>query len=554
MSGNTERTQRLKAAAEQIVFCSLLALFAFLPFLNGTVPAGEDTAFYFNRIEAISLSFRSHVIPAVYRNQNYGYGYGTPLFLPDLFLYIPAFFRLHMSLLSAYRLSVYLIFFAQAVSMYSVMKKMTGKDRTALYLSTMLFVCCTYCWASLINNGTLSESISAVFVPQVIYGLYNLFRFGKWHRLAVSLSGMILSDPPLGLVMFLIFICMCIRHHKDPDRRRDILTGAGLAGIAAVGISAGYILTLGEQILAGDYYIDSLFRSSASLMKYTEWFGLFDLIPSGYEHFLHSVGFGLLFLPLLCLKTHGKNAGFAREIMLIGYILLLGSFKLFPWIILPPAGILRYSQRLFHIASGCLAFSAGYGFSHVAFRRKDRDYIRRSLAGLCLMSSVLMVSVQFNIIGAVSRYNDINQAGSAMTSARYNANELGRGLFLPKGSYIYSSDNRIARHASEVLDCKEDTESYSCPFDGSGSYVFPVTWYKGWKLTVLNDGAEIYTAETAADAASGLVSFELPESLPKGSILELTYRRTAVQRTGTVISLASLITFAVFAVMNRIQD
>lgn len=554
MSKSEERTVILKKKAEQIVFCSLLALLAFIPFLNGTVSAGGDTAFYFNRIEALSSSLREHVIPSVYRTQNYGYGYGTPLFLPDLFMYIPAFFRLHMTLLSAYRLFVYLVLNAQAMSMYSVTEKVIKNDRTARYLSTLLFVCCTYCWASLMNNGTLSESISAIFVPQVIYGLYSLLAEGAWYRLAVSLSGMMLSDPVLGVMMSAVCVILCIRHHALFSRNRNTLKGAAMAAVTAAGIPAGYFITAAEQLFSGDYYVRDLFLSSANLTGQTEWAGLLDLIPSGYPHLLHSVGFGLLFLPLLSLKARGKYASFAREIMLAGYILLLGSFRLFPWMIIPFAGILEYPQRLFYISAGCLAFAAGYGFSHASFRKKDREYIRKSLAGICLLSAVLMISVQFNIVGSVSRYRDINSTDGASPALRYNEKELGRGLFLPKNNYVYSAGNRTAHHISQIAEFTEDAESCSCPYEGGGSYVFPVTWYKGYTVSVMHNGGEIYKAETAADTASGLVSFELPDDLPADSTAVLAYRSTALQRTGTVISMTVFILSAVFAVMQRLQE
>ena len=54
-----------------------------------------DLTYHLTRIEGIKQSLQAHIFPAyIYPYANNGFGYAAPLFYPDIFLLIPAFFLL----------------------------------------------------------------------------------------------------------------------------------------------------------------------------------------------------------------------------------------------------------------------------------------------------------------------------------------------------------------------------------------------------------------------------------------------------------------------------
>ena len=77
-----------------IVFVILTIIFC-IPFFNGQIRVGADTTFHMNRIEALKNEIlNGNVYPYIYNEQNYNYGYGTPSFYGQLFLYPTALLRI----------------------------------------------------------------------------------------------------------------------------------------------------------------------------------------------------------------------------------------------------------------------------------------------------------------------------------------------------------------------------------------------------------------------------------------------------------------------------
>lgn len=69
----------------------LIASFFCFPFNNGQVHLGADTGFHINRIISLMEAQQNNVeYPYLFWNQNYNFGYPTPIFYCNLFLYWPA--------------------------------------------------------------------------------------------------------------------------------------------------------------------------------------------------------------------------------------------------------------------------------------------------------------------------------------------------------------------------------------------------------------------------------------------------------------------------------
>ena len=75
-----------------IALCALaIAVFFCFPFANGQLHQGADTGFHLNRIISLALARENGIrYPYLFCEQNYQFGYPTPIFYCNLFLSAPA--------------------------------------------------------------------------------------------------------------------------------------------------------------------------------------------------------------------------------------------------------------------------------------------------------------------------------------------------------------------------------------------------------------------------------------------------------------------------------
>ena len=129
---------------------------------------GHDLVFHLSRIRAIKDNLNLGVVGGyMYPNYLDGYGYGNPLFYPDIFLYIPAIISyLGLSILSSYKLFLVLINFLTFLTMYITIKSITGNKKSAI-VSSIMYGCASY---KLIDMYTRAEKLHIeTDVKRVVY-------------------------------------------------------------------------------------------------------------------------------------------------------------------------------------------------------------------------------------------------------------------------------------------------------------------------------------------------------------------------------------------------
>lgn len=99
---------------------SLLIAFGFIvcvlfcyPLFTNDLVRGHDTYFHLCRIEALKEAYvHGDFFPRLYYEQNFNFGYGTPLFYSDIFLIVPALIRLSgVPIVITYKIFIFLCTF-----------------------------------------------------------------------------------------------------------------------------------------------------------------------------------------------------------------------------------------------------------------------------------------------------------------------------------------------------------------------------------------------------------------------------------------------------------
>ena len=92
-----------------LVWSLVLTLVLMFPYvIRGFTPVEHDTFFHLSRIEHLSRSIRNgQFFPGIYPEENFGFGYASPLFYSDFFLIPPALLHLcGLPLAMCYRIAV----------------------------------------------------------------------------------------------------------------------------------------------------------------------------------------------------------------------------------------------------------------------------------------------------------------------------------------------------------------------------------------------------------------------------------------------------------------
>ena len=143
--------------------------------INYLLDSRGDISFHLARIEGLYLGLKEGRFPV--RMDGFmlnGQGYADPIFYPNLFLYIPAVFRLiGLPILRAYKLFVGIWNLFTCVVAYYSFKRIAKSDKAAL-VGMILYVMCPYRNLCLYGRGAVGEALAMTFFPLVAAGLYVL--------------------------------------------------------------------------------------------------------------------------------------------------------------------------------------------------------------------------------------------------------------------------------------------------------------------------------------------------------------------------------------------
>ena len=135
-----------KERNKKIIFltgiCLLSSYFIFLK----SMAMGHDTSFHMYRLQGIISSFQDgQILPKIYPYTNNGFGYATPLFYCEVFLYpFAILYRLGVPLIISYKLMRCFYICVSILSIFITTEKIFENKKSAPYIATLLYTYCNY--------------------------------------------------------------------------------------------------------------------------------------------------------------------------------------------------------------------------------------------------------------------------------------------------------------------------------------------------------------------------------------------------------------------------
>lgn len=548
---------------QPIIFCLAITIFLCLPFLNGQISIGPDTSFHLNRIEALSIAIRSgDFYPRVFFEQNFNFGYGSPMFYSFFFLYIPALLRiLGVNLFYTYQIFLFGSCFFASLSMFYCASYFLKNKPVYSYITVMVYILNCFYMSDFYKRGAIGEVLAFIFIPIMIVGIYHSLYDDKSKNriLLFGFCGLLLSHNISFVLMVILYGILILLNFKkllsDKKRCFNII----LTAITGFFLTCFFTLPLLQQMTGSRYSINGYF-GTLSLSDYAMNFGsIFDFRTDASNYLCDSVGPFLLFIPLLYFfMNKSKRTQFINFLILSSYLMIFMTTNLFPWKFFTLFSFLQFPTRLLIPASSFLALVAGY-----ALLNFDVDETYRKIFNTILISMITIVSV-IQLYGIYSTYgiitpittsdeikNDLQFLGY---ESWYNIQELSTPDYLPMNAnidYRYYGDqiktNSIS--AFEIID-SSSYNSYTIKVNQlkkNDYFILPRTFYIGYVAEIKDGDKVVCILDAIGDPDFGLVTIQINEDYAlQDTRLHIYYKGTSLQSLSGFISIFTLI-FVLFS-------
>lgn len=187
-----------------------------------------------------------------------GLEYGNPLFYPELFLYIPTTIVLlsGMSIMTSYKIFIWIITFFTFITMYITSKKIT-KSKMISMISCLLYTLSLYRFTDIYIRAAVGEILSFTFMPLILYGIYDILYCDgkKWWVLVLGIFG-IVNSHIISLIMCLeVIIFFIIINIMKIFTSKNIIIKLIITGVLSILICSSVLLPIAEQLKSGNYKI-----------------------------------------------------------------------------------------------------------------------------------------------------------------------------------------------------------------------------------------------------------------------------------------------------------
>ena len=222
--------EKVRGKKEIIVVAAMVLMIVLVtgyPYLkNGIGGYDKDLLYHLLRIEGIKDALLQGEFP-VRIDENFfdGYGYGSPLFYPDLFFVIPAILRiLGLSPSVTWKLFALLLTALASLSTYFCFKYII-RDWKYAVTGTMLLMLSQFYLADLMIRVGISEYLAFIFTPMLVAGIYDFFeRDGKKvYLMGIALDGLVLSHTIMTFIGVIITVVIFVFMFLHPQKRKLFL-------------------------------------------------------------------------------------------------------------------------------------------------------------------------------------------------------------------------------------------------------------------------------------------------------------------------------------------
>lgn len=533
---------------------------------------GQDIEFHAQRLAAIAAEMKQG--PGIYRIYTTvceGYGYASPMFYGDIFMYpAAALVALGVPLGIAFRLFLASIMVFAYLTMYLCVKAVWGKNNGVL--AAYLYAFSPVLLEDIFIRYAVGEAMAFVFIPVVLYGFYRIVIEPKkpktdWIFLALGMSGLIFSHIISTVLTAILLVLLCLFFMKRIWTNKKSILYMIYAALLTVALTAYFTLPMLEQMAASKFYVVNRQTSNLvgnvvpliGLLVGSEYMSVLNVIlekiTGNADYFSFSWfpgGFGyLLFFVLIvrfCLPSfRQKGERKDRKIdVLLGwslFYLVISTVSLIQPLLEPFVGFIKIPWRNLTFYILFLALGAAFLFEKLKCRQMEKMY----RAGM--LTATFGTLVAFLGLVMITLHNGIFPFETLSTTS------IGLGEYLPSAvsHYDYSLErgDEVRCSDEKAVFVFERMDGYSElsyeGVDGEATFEVPVYMYLGYDVVNEETGVSYETVISE----NGLVEFTVQDS--ESGIVKIYYKGTLLQKISVWISFVTVAVLAVCFLCARVK-
>lgn len=548
-----------------------LGMGASLPFLTDYLCAGDDLLFHITRLEGVYQAMRTGEFPVrINPLQSQGFGNLSATMYPQLFLYPAALLRfVGVSTMLCYKILVVCMNIGTAlISFYSV-KAITKSEKTGFAMSA-LYTFALYRLTNLYFRAALGESLAMVFLPLVIWGIYEIL-YGerkKWYVLVFGMTGVLQSHVlSFGMCIFFLileglFWLVSVKRRELGSRLISGLKATGLTILLNASFLIPFLYFSGEDFQV--FHMESEVSGSGAYL--TQMFQMF--VPVKGMNLTQGEAMGEMPLSIGAVLAVGvilfviafsrrKSSTISQQEILIEHIgkhclvyglisLLLASW-IFPWEKLHQIAFintlvtpLQFAWRFLGPATVFLCIVSAVGVVRFVSEQREFQWVYG------VMTAVLLCSTGY-YFDAIAR--EVPQDNDKMY---YESLMHSDGMYMYRESDKFEALQLNYNLKDGYIQTANGTEISCSGFEKKGTnlrvrvtpesvredeLLFPLYYYSGYEILMDGEPVEVKSVKTR-------VACEMPDHAVD---IEISYKGFIFFRLGDIISLFSVLGMGIYA-------
>ena len=522
-----------------ILFFIITMVTAVSPLISRYCINGHDLEYHLLRIESLKEGILiGHPFMKVNTLFYGGAGYASTLFYSDLFMHIPALLRvLHVGIGKSFHIYTAMIFVLCYLSAFYCAFKMT-KSKFAGTVAAILLTLCPYHMDDMLVRTACGENAAFIFLPFVIYGIYNVL-FEDMDRpwiFGLGFAGLIVTHPATCILAFVFALFVFLINIRTFIRQPWLFAKICIVSALAVLVTSYQWLPMLEQFASADFYVSKnwtdLLDSAVN----------FSTVASGA---FPGMGFMLfaLAIPRVFLSRKDYPILSYVDLMLVAaFAFAAGATNIMPWErVAAYFGFLQFPWRLFAISSVLLAMADAVIAKLFINRIEDG---RRNTAFEISLTLITIV-----MAGGAIAHQNANSMGYYDYSDDYYSHKPFTGGVIA-GEWLpttVTEPDKLIEQSEEMVyddgtkaDFTREKGSIISDIKPGHQYVdVPFIYYKGYRAYLTDAEGAVTKPEVTGEGTNGMCRV----------MLEGAGGRLAVSYGGTILQYVSLVVSHLFVIL-----
>ena len=557
------------------VLLIMLGLIVSLPLFSDTLIDAEDLYYHLTRIEGLYQGLKAGEFPVRINSiQNGSYGNLSATMYPQLFLYLAALLRLvGVSLILSYKVLVTAANIGTSLLSYYSVKSISGSKKMGM-AAAVLYTFSIYRINNLYFRGALGELLAMVFLPLVLWGLYEVL-WGdrrKWYLLLFGVTG-VLQSHVLSLEMSLLFMiveAILWIFSGRQEMREKILRGAcGLKAVVGVCLfNMSFLLPFlffsGEDLQV--FHLKS--ELADSVVYFSQLFALFPGVSGKSQVTGTTTGempltlgavlaLGAVFFCIAVIqsKETSQVVELGKRCLCYSVAAVVLASWLFPWnvfnrnpVFLRLTTPFQFAWRFLGPASLFLSVTSAVGIVLIVSQNRKCNWLYGAVAAVLLCSTLYYFDATVYEKSSTSDEMAVEGSTHSNSAYMYSDGESFKALHLNyrlKDAYIktlngtqlsYSNYKKTATQIS--VDIRQTGVA-----QGEEYLLFPLYYFPGYEVLV--NGEKVQTVEKDT-----LVACKLPQG---SAHVQVSYRGLWFFRLGDMITLVTVLVWAAGMIVKRVM-